>query len=176
MGLFNNSHMFLGTDAMGGGHGDMRNKGGMHDKYTRNMKKGGPVPAGGMSYEDFLKQQNAAKRIQKAAKNSPALNRKSKGVARGGPRAHAGVVAPLIDAGNGRKTRMIVGVRCRPLSGKEFQGGNTNVIDIENGRDVFANDPDDKMGGLDYLRLNVTKDKAYTFDHAFGPGSTNEEV
>ena len=25
------------------------------------------------------------------------------------------------------------------------------------------------MGGLDYLRLNVTKDKAYTYDHAFGP-------
>ena len=66
MGLFNNSHMFLGTDATGGGHGDMRNAGGMHAKMARHVKKKKPPPpAGGVNFEDFVKQE-AAKKIQKA--------------------------------------------------------------------------------------------------------------
>lgn len=173
-GLFNNSHMLLGTEGFGGGHGDMRNAGGMHKKMMHNLNKKAPkAPEGGVSYEDFLKQE-AAKKITKAAKNSPALNRKKKMT--GGQPAHAGKVAPMIDSGNGRKTRMVVGVRCRPLSGKERTRGSHNCIEVENGVDVYANDPDDKMGGLDYLRLNVTKDKAYTFDHAFGPESRSVDV
>ena len=39
-----------------------------------------------------------------------------------------------------------------------------------------VNDPDDKMGGIDYLRLDKTKDKAYQFDAAFGPECTSEDV
>ena len=173
MGLFNNSHMLLGTEACGDGHGDMRNAGGMHAKMMHNIKKKAPPPQqGGMSYDDFVKQE-AAKKITKAAKASP-LIKKNKNVR--GEVIHAGRVAPMIDTGNGRKTRMVVGVRCRPLSSREKNKGTHNCIEIENGVDVFANDPDDKMGGLDYLRLNVTKDKAYTFDHAFGVDSTSEEV
>ena len=175
MGLFNNENLFLGTEGCGGGHGDMRNAGGMHAKMARNLRNKKPAaPAGGMSYDDFVKQQ-AAKKIQKAAKESPVLNRKkAKGAT--GVRAHAGKVAPMIDSGNGRKTRMVVGVRCRPLSRKEQAKGAHNCIEVVNMQNVYANDPDDKMGGLDYLRLSVTKDKAYTFDHAFGPENTSKEV
>ena len=39
-----------------------------------------------------------------------------------------------------------------------------------------VNDPDDKMGGLDYLRLDKTKSKHYRFDYALGPTSTQTEV
>ena len=33
-----------------------------------------------------------------------------------------------------------------------------------------------RRGGIDYLRLDKTKDKAYRFDHAFGPEQTTEEL
>ena len=39
-----------------------------------------------------------------------------------------------------------------------------------------VNDPDDKMGGLDYLRLDKTKTKHYRFDFALGPDVTQTEV
>ena len=39
-----------------------------------------------------------------------------------------------------------------------------------------VNDPDDKMGGIDYLRLDKTKTKHYRFDTALGPTSTQTEV
>ena len=32
---------------------------------------------------------------------------------------------------------------------------------------INVNDPDDKMGGIDYLRLDKNRDKAYAFDLAF---------
>ena len=184
-GLFDKSNLLLGTEACGDGHGDMRNAGGMHAKMMRNLKKKpGPPPEGGLSYDDFVKQE-AAKKIQKGYKESPLVAKKTKArtakegepwAGYGGAPAHAGKVAPMIDSGNGRKTRMVIGVRCRPMSGKELSKGSHNCIEIEDGQTVYANDPDDKMGGLDYLRLNVTKDKAYTFDHAFGTKSTSEEV
>ena len=39
-----------------------------------------------------------------------------------------------------------------------------------------VNDPDDKMGGIDYLRLDKTKTKHYRFDFALGPESAQTEV
>ena len=41
---------------------------------------------------------------------------------------------------------------------------------------VQVNDPDDKMGGIDYLRLDKTKTKHYRFDFSLGPTSTQTEV
>ena len=179
MGLFNNSHMLLGTEACGDGHGDMRNAGGMHAKMARHANKNKNKtngPEGGLDYDAFVKQK-AAEKITKAAKQSPLLKKvKGRTVHSNGAVAHAGKVAPMIDSGNGRKTRMVIGVRCRPLSSKEHAKGSHNCLEIEDGQTVYANDPDDKMGGLDYLRLNVTKDKTYYYDHAFGPESTSEEV
>ena len=40
---------------------------------------------------------------------------------------------------------------------------------MEDGCKVFVRDPDDKMGGIDYLRLDKNKDKAYQFDCAAAP-------
>ena len=37
----------------------------------------------------------------------------------------------------------------------------------QDGKQINCNDPDDKMGGIDYLRLDKTKDKSYAFDPAF---------
>ena len=71
---------------------------------------------------------------------------------------------------------MIVGVRIRPLSGKESKRGSHSCLATREGNQIFATDPDDKMGGIDYLRLDKNKDKAYQFDHAFGPEQTTEDV
>jgi len=71
---------------------------------------------------------------------------------------------------------MVIGVRVRPMSAKELKRGSTDVLEVKDASKVFAYDPDDKMGGLDYLRLDKTKDKAYQFDHAFGAESTSKDV
>ena len=71
---------------------------------------------------------------------------------------------------------MTVGVRVRPLSELERSHGAFDTLKVEDGCKVFARDPDDKMGGIDYLRLDKNKDKAYQFDRAFGPDSTSAEV
>ena len=63
-----------------------------------------------------------------------------------------------------------VAVRVRPLSSKETSRGCHACIVVQDARQVNVVDPDDKMGGIDYLRLDKTKDKAYAFDHAFEPG------
>ncbi len=89
-----------------------------------------------------------------------------------------------------------VAVRVRPLSAKELARGafscaliprpsaHSNAcitpvtltpaaplrpagIITQDGEQINVNDPDDKMGGIDYLRLDKTKDKSYRFDHAF---------
>ena len=41
---------------------------------------------------------------------------------------------------------------------------------------MLVNDPDDKMGGIDYLRLDKTKTKHYRLDSVFGPESTQAAV
>ena len=167
-GVFNKVE-FLGTDAMGGGHGDMRNAGGLHAKIMRNQKVKAPTQGAKMAFEDFVRQDQAAHIAASEAAKRPDAKKVKQMV---GP----GKLAPMIDTGGGRKARMVVGVRVRPLSSKEARKGNTDVLEVKNGQECYAYDPDDKMGGLDYLRLNVSKDKAYTFDHAFGPESTSEDV
>ena len=159
-GVFNKVE-FLGTEAMGGGHGDMRNAGGMHAKMRLNAGAKKPQQGQQMDFNDFVKQDAAAK-IANAERAKMPDKKKVKQMV--GP----GKLAPMIDTGGGRKARMVVAVRARPLSAKEARKGQHDCLEIKEGREVFAYDPDDKMGGLDYLRLNVTKDKAYTFDHAFG--------
>ena len=59
-GVFNKVE-FLGTEAMGGGHGDMRNAGGMHAKIMRNQKVKAPTQGAKMAFEDFVRQDQAAK-------------------------------------------------------------------------------------------------------------------
>ena len=167
-GVFNKVD-FLGTDAMGGGHGDMRNAGGLHAKIMRNQKVKAPTQGAKMAFEDFVKQDRAAQVAAAEHAKRPDAKKVRQMV---GP----GKLAPMIDTGGGRKARMVVGVRVRPLFPKEARKGSTDVLEVKHGQEVYAYDPDDKMGGLDYLRLNVTKDKAYTFDHAFGPECTSEEV
>ena len=72
--------------------------------------------------------------------------------------------------------RMTVGVRVRPLSSGEVRKGSKGVLTVTDGSKVFCSDPDDKMGGRDYLRLDKTKDHAYRFDHAFGAGCTSQDI
>ena len=71
---------------------------------------------------------------------------------------------------------MTVGVRVRPLSAKEESKGSHTCLEVKEGKHVFAYDPDEKMGGIDYLRLDKSKDKAYQFDCAFGTECTTEAV
>ena len=166
-GVFNKVE-FLGTEAMGGGHGDMRNAGGLHAKIMRNQKVKAPTQGQQLAFEDFVKQDQAAKVAAEACKR-PDSNKVKQMI---GP----GKLAPRVDTGGGRKARMVVGVRVRPLSAREARKGNSDVLEVKGGQEVYAYDPDDKMGGLDYLRLNVSKDKAYTFDHAFGPSCSSADV
>ena len=69
-----------------------------------------------------------------------------------------------------------VAVRVRPLTQVERDRHaypTTKVLDHEH---VLVSDPDDKMGGIDYLRLDKTKTKHYCFDHSFGPEALQTEV
>ena len=167
-GVFNKVE-YLGTDAMGGGHGDMRNAGGLHAKIRANAGIKKQTANVGMSFDDFVKQ-DAATKMGEAEKAKKPDAKKVKQMV--GPNK----LAPMVDTGGGRMARMVVAVRARPLSRKEASKGASDCLIIENGGEVFANDPDDKMGGLDYLRLDKTKDKHYMYDHAFGPESTSEDV
>ena len=69
-----------------------------------------------------------------------------------------------------------VAVRVRPLTSKEHLRGSWPTVEVLDSQNVLVNDPDDKMGGIDYLRLDKTKSKHYCFDHAFGPDATNETI
>ena len=51
-GVFNKTE-FLGTEAMGGGHGDMRNAGGMHAKIRANAQVRKPQNGAQFNFEDF---------------------------------------------------------------------------------------------------------------------------
>lgn len=67
-------------------------------------------------------------------------------------------------------------VRVRPLSDKEKAKGWFNCLACQDGRQINVIDPDDKMGGIDYLRLDKTKDKSYAFDHAFDDQVPQQKV
>lgn len=69
-----------------------------------------------------------------------------------------------------------VAVRVRPLTSRERQRGSWTTVDVLDSQNVLVNDPDDKMGGIDYLRLDKTKSKRYCFDHAFGAEATNADI
>jgi len=47
---------------------------------------------------------------------------------------------------------------------------------LQEGRQINVADPDDKMGGVDYLRLDKSKDKSYAFDHALDESVSQEDV
>ena len=71
-----------------------------------------------------------------------------------------------------------VAVRVRPLTQKEAGRGAFECLEVDEAADtVICQDPDDKqvesLGGhkvTDYLRVDKTKDRSYTFDKAIGPG------
>lgn len=71
---------------------------------------------------------------------------------------------------------MTVGVRVRPLSSRETNKAAKSVLTVTDGSKIFAADPDEKMGGRDYLRLDKTKDHAYRFDNAFGPEASSLDI
>ena len=71
---------------------------------------------------------------------------------------------------------MTVGVRVRPLSSRETKKAAKSVLTVTDGSKIFAADPDEKMGGRDYLRLDKTKDHAYRFDNAFGPEASSLDI
>ena len=95
-----------------------------------------------------------------------------------------------------------VSVRVRPLSSKETTRGSHSCVVVQvarrtlpnrtlcgrrsspaclpppaqDAKQININDPDDKMGGIDYLRLDRTKDKSYAFDNAFDDAVPQETV
>ena len=73
-------------------------------------------------------------------------------------------------------SNITVAVRIRPLSVKEKARQSWATVELIDETHVLAYDPDDKMGGLDYLRLDKTKTRHYRFDFALGPESTQVEV
>ena len=69
-----------------------------------------------------------------------------------------------------------VAVRVRPLNAKEVQRNSWSCLSLQEGRQINVIDPDEKMGGVDYLRLDKTKDKSYAFDHALDESMSQEDV
>ena len=116
---------------------------------------------------------------QPSARDAPArpARPKSTDSGLGGLKGASAEYLPPRPTSSGRnRNQMTVGVRVRPLSELERSHGAFDTLKVEDGCKVFARDPDDKMGGIDYLRLDKNKDKAYQFDRAFGPDSTSAEV
>ena len=69
-----------------------------------------------------------------------------------------------------------VAVRVRPLSSKEAERKSWACLSVQEGRQINVADPDEKMGGIDYLRLDKTKDKSYAIDHALNESVSQEDV
>ena len=69
-----------------------------------------------------------------------------------------------------------VAVRVRPLTAQEKSRNAFPTIKVLDEAHICVSDPDDKMGGLDYLRLDKNKTKHYCFDHSFGPEAEQAEV
>ena len=69
-----------------------------------------------------------------------------------------------------------VAVRVRPLTSQEKARHAYPTIKVLDAEHVLVSDPDDKMGGIDYLRLDKTKTKHYCFDHSFGPDCGQADV
>ena len=68
-------------------------------------------------------------------------------------------------------------VRARPLSNDEEARGLHECIEVDtDGKHLVVQDPDDKMGGLDYLRLDRNRSTAYAFDRSLGPAVTQSQT
>ena len=68
-------------------------------------------------------------------------------------------------------------VRARPLSHYEETRGLSECIEVDaDGKRLVVLDPDDKMGGLDYLRLDRSRSTTYAFDRALGPEVTQSQT
>ena len=106
-------------------------------------------PAPVLTEDAATRQEAAAKVLQKAAKSPEAKDRRRRQTLP--PNATAFPERPSGSAGGARSVRMTVGVRVRPLSSKELKRGSHSCLVTKEGKHVFAHDPDDKMGGLDYL-------------------------
>ena len=93
------------------------------------------------------------------------------GPAADGPSArHSAAGAPSLD-------NIVVAVRARPMNENEAASGSFPCIVVdEDAKHIRVEDPDDKMGGLDYLRIDKHRDKHYAFDHALGPDATQDET
>ena len=89
--------------------------------------------------------------------------------------APAAARQPQAKAGGGGHN-ITVAVRVRPLNAKEVQRNSWSCLSLQEGRQINVADPDDKMGGVDYLRLDKTKDKSYAFDHALDESMSQEDV
>ena len=135
-----------------------------------------PVPPG-LSYDDY-KEELSASTLQRAVRARSPENKRA--AARGkslGPNASLPMAGGRdVASADARKGRMSVGVRVRPLSAKEEGRGSHACLEVTEGKHIFAYDPDEKMGGIDYLRLDKSKDKSYAFDCAYGPECTSEDV
>ncbi|XP_068656248.1 kinesin-like protein KIN-8B [Aristolochia californica] len=82
---------------------------------------------------------------------------------------------PSIRAPASKKTTTLtVAVRCRPLNEAERRRCR-NIIQVTDEKGVTVLDPDLAKDYLDRIQ-NRTKEKSYTFDYAFGPECTNEDV
>lgn len=68
--------------------------------------------------------------------------------------------------GGGAGHNILVAVRCRRLLAHETQAGGKAVIKVTDGRTVVLEDPHTTAAD-DYLRLNKSKERRYTFDEAF---------
>lgn len=69
--------------------------------------------------------------------------------------------------------RIHVFVRARPLSARERELEGFPCVEVANGCDVFVNEFCDSK---DYLRQKRIKSRQFTFDVAFGPEATQQEV
>ena len=145
----------------------------MQPAPRRTRQSAPPIPVG---FDEFAERDAAAKVLQKAAKSPDRRRRQTLPPNAGGGGGGGGGGGSGGGGSGGGRGRMVVGVRLRPLSSKENKRGSHACLAVKEGGQVFATDPDDKMGGLDYLRLDKNKDKAYQFDYAFGPEQSTEEV
>ncbi len=96
-------------------------------------------------------------------------------------RLHRGVRSARADAPRAEgvvpgMSNITVAVRVRPLSSGEKEKGQKSCLVVSEARQINVIDPDDKMGGIDYLRMDKTKDRAYAFDHAFDEQVGQQEV
>lgn len=82
---------------------------------------------------------------------------------------------PSIRAPASKKTAtLLVAVKCRPLAEVERQKSH-NIIQVTDDKGITVLDPDREKDYLDRIQ-NRTKERKYSFDHAFGPECTNTDV